>query len=136
MRTLLTALIPQARSSDAFYDSLEKVVNELRSSVGRFVDAWGGSANPPQPEAGPFLKPVSKRDAPDYFTCGWALSCNADMPVVKKPMDLSTVLRNVKTHKYKNKKDFAHDLDLIWENCLLYNSTPVGRAYVCSVADR
>lgn len=39
-------------------------------------------------------------------------------------MDLSTVLRNVKTHKYKNKHEFGVDLDQIWENCLIYNSTP------------
>lgn len=40
-------------------------------------------------------------------------------------MDLSTVLRNIKNHKYKSKADFAADLDLIWENCLLYNTTEV-----------
>ena len=40
-------------------------------------------------------------------------------------MDLYTVGRNVKNHRYKSKADFARDLDLIWENCLIYNSVEV-----------
>ncbi|WWC61037.1 uncharacterized protein I303_103615 [Kwoniella dejecticola CBS 10117] len=38
-------------SADAFYDSLEKIINELKSS----------------PESIAFQRPVSKRDAPDYY---------------------------------------------------------------------
>jgi transcriptional activator SPT7 len=40
-------------------------------------------------------------------------------------MDLTTVARNAKNHKYKNKAEFAADLDLIWENCLNYNTQEV-----------
>ncbi|OCF45433.1 hypothetical protein I317_00679 [Kwoniella heveanensis CBS 569] len=79
---------------DAFYDSLEKIVNELKST----------------PESVAFQKPVSKRDAPDYYE------------VIKKPMDLTTILRNVKARKYKSKADFESDLNLIWSNCFEYNS--------------
>ncbi|EIW69413.1 hypothetical protein TREMEDRAFT_62279 [Tremella mesenterica DSM 1558] len=85
----------QTKSADAFYEGLEKAVNELKSAQQSFA----------------FQKPVSKRDAPDYYE------------IIKRPMDLTTVLRNIKTHKYKNKADFATDLDLIWENCLTYNTT-------------
>ncbi|KAK8869732.1 hypothetical protein IAR55_000300 [Kwoniella newhampshirensis] len=81
-------------AADAFYDSLEKLANELKSS----------------PESLAFQKPVSKRDAPDYYE------------VIKKPMDLSTILRNIKARKYKNKAEFASDLNLIWSNCYEYNS--------------
>ncbi|WWD15998.1 hypothetical protein CI109_100422 [Kwoniella shandongensis] len=81
-------------TADAFYDSLEKIANELKSS----------------PESLAFQKPVSKRDAPDYYE------------VIKKPMDLSTILRNIKARKYKNKAEFASDLNLIWSNCYEYNS--------------
>ncbi|WRT67212.1 uncharacterized protein IL334_004178 [Kwoniella shivajii] len=81
-------------TADAFYDSLEKIVNELKSS----------------PESMAFQKPVSKRDAPDYYE------------VIKKPMDLTTILRNVKSRKYKNKGEFAADITLIWTNCYEYNS--------------
>ncbi|WVQ78346.1 hypothetical protein IAT38_000431 [Cryptococcus sp. DSM 104549] len=81
-------------SADAFYDSLENIVNELKAS----------------PESLAFQKPVSKREAPDYYE------------VIKRPMDLSTVMRNVKSRKYKSKADFAADLNLIWHNCYEYNS--------------
>lgn len=40
-------------------------------------------------------------------------------------MDLGTVLKKVKTRMYKTKAEFKDDLDLIWDNCLLYNSSPV-----------
>lgn len=40
-------------------------------------------------------------------------------------MDLTTLLRNVKAHKYKCKADFASDVDLIWQNCYTYNTTAV-----------
>lgn len=40
-------------------------------------------------------------------------------------MDLSTILRNAKARKYKNKAEFAADLDLIWKNCFEYNSQEV-----------
>ncbi|ORX39969.1 hypothetical protein BD324DRAFT_648586 [Kockovaella imperatae] len=83
----------QPKSADAFYESLEKIINELKST----------------PESLPFQKPVTRRDAPDYYE------------VIKKPMDLSTMLRNIKGHKYKSKAEFAADLNLIWDNCALYN---------------
>lgn len=80
-----------------------------------------------------FHKPVSKRDAPDYYlglsrTDVGVLICT----VVQKPMDLTTVLKNIKTHKYKSKADFGSDLDLIWENCLLYNSSEVSSIHAQS----
>ena len=36
-------------------------------------------------------------------------------------MDLTTLLKNIKQHRYKTKAEFAADLDLIWENCATYN---------------
>lgn len=32
--------------------------------------------------------------------------------------------KKLKAGQYKNKKQFNHDLNLIWDNCLLYNSDP------------
>ena len=45
--------------------------------------------------------------------------------VIKRPMDLATLQKRVKQQTYRTKKAFADDLDLIWSNCLLYNSHPV-----------
>ncbi|KAL7424033.1 Transcriptional activator spt7 [Cryptotrichosporon argae] len=73
-----------AKSADAWYESLEKVVTELKSS----------------PESVVFHRPVSKRDAPDYHNCKSS-----------SPFERAYALA-----------DFATDLDLIWENCLAYNT--------------
>lgn len=78
-------------------DSLERLLLDLRS----------------QSHATAFLARVSKRDAPDYYD------------VIKNPMDLGLMLKNVKSGKYRSKEGFRKDLDLIWDNCLLYNSEPV-----------
>ncbi|WFC95889.1 Transcriptional activator spt7 [Malassezia brasiliensis] len=59
-----------------------------------------------------FLQRVSKRDAPDYYD------------VIKNPMDLGTMQKKLKSGQYKNKAQFQGDLDLIWDNCLLYNASP------------
>lgn len=55
-------------------------------------------------------------------------------------MDLGTVLKKVKQRVYKTKAEFKDDLDLIWDNCLLYNSSPVclrskDRPFSVSIAD-
>lgn len=46
----------------------------------------------------------------------------ADYPtIVKNPMDLSTIQRNLKTNKYKYVEQFLDHVQLIWDNCKLYN---------------
>lgn len=37
-------------------------------------------------------------------------------------MDLGTMSRKVKNHVYKTQREFVDDLNLIWDNCLTYNS--------------
>ena len=39
-------------------------------------------------------------------------------------MDLGTVMKKLKQHLYKSKKEFVDDLNLIWSNCLKYNADP------------
>ncbi|XP_061676443.1 ATPase family AAA domain-containing protein 2-like isoform X2 [Syngnathoides biaculeatus] len=56
-----------------------------------------------------FTKPVDLEEVPDYAA------------VIKKPMDLSTVLSNIDLHQYVTVKDFLQDVDLIWQNALEYN---------------
>lgn len=53
-------------------------------------------------------------------------------------MDLSTVLKKVKNFQYAGKEDFAKDLDLIWENCLTYNtsSDSIYRVHALKMRDR
>lgn len=56
-----------------------------------------------------FTKPVDLEEVPDYAE------------VIKKPMDLSTVLTKIDLHQYVTVKEFIHDVDLIWQNALEYN---------------
>jgi len=85
-------------------------------------------------DAEAFLKPVSRMDYPDYYeraACKlWSffselMSFTPPHIVIKHPMDLGTMLKNVKARKYKSKQEFAADLGLIWKNCFKYNSGPV-----------
>lgn len=41
--------------------------------------------------------------------------------VVKRPMDLSTLLANIDEQKYVTVGEFMSDADLIWQNGLKYN---------------
>ncbi|OSC97569.1 Bromodomain-domain-containing protein, partial [Trametes coccinea BRFM310] len=90
--------------ADAFYDSLEGLLVDLRTVTMDNRDA----------EA--FLKPVSKTEVPDYYD------------IIQNPMDLQTMLKKVKQRQYKSKKEFKDDLDLIWSNCFTYNATEVSVA--------
>ncbi|KAG0689837.1 Transcriptional activator spt7 [Pichia californica] len=82
---------------EELYEACERVVTELRGYTEHST---------------PFLNRVSKRDAPNYYQ------------VIKKPMDLNTVSKKLKTLQYINKTQFVDDLMLIWQNCLTYNSDP------------
>ncbi|GAA6051283.1 hypothetical protein JCM3770_006794 [Rhodotorula araucariae] len=84
-------------AANDFQETLERIVNEIRNTT---------------EHSGPFLQKVRKADVPDYYD------------VIKRPMDLGTLLKKVKQQSYRTKKAFAEDLDLIWSNCLLYNSHP------------
>ncbi|KZV22746.1 transcription initiation factor TFIID subunit 1 [Dorcoceras hygrometricum] len=56
-----------------------------------------------------FLKPVSKKDAPDY------------LDIIDRPMDLATIRDKVRRLEYKNRDDFRHDVYQIVFNAHRYN---------------
>ena len=82
---------------DILYPALEKVLGGLRA----YTD-----------HSFPFLRPVQKKEAPNYYD------------IITNPMDLGTVGKNLKNLKYNSKSEFKQDLDLIWSNCLKYNTLP------------
>merc|ERR1712150_209086 len=59
----------------------------------------------------PFHHPVNKKFVKDYYQ------------VITRPMDMETLLKNVKNYKYKIRAEFLDDIDLIYENCRKYNGT-------------
>ncbi|OLQ17289.1 Protein of unknown function (DUF3591) family protein [Cryptosporidium hominis] len=56
-----------------------------------------------------FWNRVSERIAPNYYN------------LVKRPMWLQLMINKCKKREYKSRKDFQDDLDLIVENCKIYN---------------
>ncbi|ODV79611.1 uncharacterized protein CANTADRAFT_49602 [Suhomyces tanzawaensis NRRL Y-17324] len=82
---------------EELYEACEKVVLELRGYTEHST---------------PFLNKVSKREAPNYGL------------IIKKPMDLNTVMKKLKSLAYSSKQEFLDDVMLIWSNCLTYNADP------------
>ncbi|KAL1991402.1 hypothetical protein VTN49DRAFT_5394 [Thermomyces lanuginosus] len=82
---------------EELYEAAEKVLNELKAMT---------------EHSAAFLTRVNKRDAPDYYN------------VIKHPMDLGTMTKKLKALQYKSKQEFVDDLNLIWSNCLKYNTNP------------
>lgn len=80
---------------EELYEAAEKVLMELKAMT---------------EYAQPFLVRVNKRDAPDYYH------------VISRPMDIGTMIKKLKQLSYKSKREFVDDLNLIWANCLKYNS--------------
>ncbi|CAB9499725.1 Bromodomain testis-specific protein [Seminavis robusta] len=64
-----------------------------------------------KPDAEPFREPVDWQNMGLY-----------DYPkVVKKPMDLGTIKKNIVDRKYKTLMDANEDVKLVWFNCMTYN---------------
>ncbi|KAF7714589.1 Transcriptional activator spt7-like protein [Penicillium ucsense] len=82
---------------EELYDAAEKVLNELKAMT---------------ENSAPFLNKVNKRDVPDYHL------------IIRHPMDLGTMTKKLKAISYKSKQEFVDDINLIWANCLKYNTDP------------
>ncbi|XP_051510366.1 ATPase family AAA domain-containing protein 2-like isoform X2 [Myxocyprinus asiaticus] len=75
-----------------------------------------------------FSKPVDIEEVSDY------------LEVIKQPMDLSTIMMKIDTHKYTVAKNFLADIDLICSNALEYNpdkdpGDKIIRHRACSLKD-
>jgi len=63
------------------------------------------------PDSVPFRKPVDWE--------AWELH---DYPqIIKQPMDLGTIQTNLDSGVYSTPAEFAHDVRLVWRNCMTYN---------------
>ncbi|KAF8658535.1 hypothetical protein HU200_058992 [Digitaria exilis] len=56
-----------------------------------------------------FLKPVTRKDAPDY------------LDFIERPMDLGTIRDKVRKMEYRNRNEFRHDVAQIQLNAHIYN---------------
>jgi len=72
-------------------------------------------------DAGPFLEPVD-----------WKALGIKDYPtIIKRPMDLGTVMKRLEGGQYTSVHDVAADVDLVWSNAMTYNQD---ESYIYSLA--
>ena len=86
---------PTRPGQGELYEALERVLLDIKAFT---------------PHSIPFLHRVSKKDVPDYHL------------VIRHPMDLSTMHKKLRAREYGSKADFVGDLNLIYDNCMTYNT--------------
>lgn len=74
-----------------------KLLEEVVMGLMEEEDAW------------PFLRPVAKKDAPDYYS------------VIKQPMDFQTIKNRLNKFEYTETETLVRDVRLIFSNCVEYN---------------
>ncbi|XP_013119085.1 transcription initiation factor TFIID subunit 1 isoform X2 [Stomoxys calcitrans] len=79
--------------------ALSFIFEKLHSKIKTMQESW------------PFLKPVNKKQVKDYYT------------IIKRPMDLETLGKNIEAHYYHTRADFLADVELIATNCEQYNGS-------------
>ncbi|KAF8973092.1 hypothetical protein BDZ97DRAFT_1648754 [Flammula alnicola] len=89
----MAAVISRSPVKNSVKALMEKLLTELKA----------------EPKAWPFKDPVDPADAADY------------LDIIKHPMDLSTVEHKISTNQYKTFDSFVDDVQLIFDNCRLYN---------------
>lgn len=93
---------------------LEKVINPLLDDNDQvalsfiFEKIVNGKLKLMQ-ESWPFFKPVDRKKVKDYYQ------------VIRRPMDLETILKKIKAQKYHSRVEFLSDIELIVQNCEQYN---------------
>ncbi|XP_076445875.1 histone acetyltransferase KAT2A-like isoform X2 [Babylonia areolata] len=93
---------------DVLYTSLRTVLQQVKNHA----SGW------------PFLKPVDKADAPDYYDH------------IKYPMDLKTMTERLKARYYSNKRIFIADMNRIFTNCRSYNESDTHYFKCANVLER
>lgn len=72
-----------------------------------------------QPKAWIFNEPVdsAKLNISDYHL------------IIQKPMDFGTIRENLKKHYYRSMRQFLEDVELVFNNCFMYNGEqgPISR---------
>ncbi|KFD48713.1 hypothetical protein M514_10424 [Trichuris suis] len=102
-------IITRRRSNgmeQASENSVTERCNLLLSLLHSHADSW------------PFLTPVSKKIAPDYYK------------VIRSPMDLSTIVKKFESGAYECFGEMVNDIEQIFNNCYLYNES-TAEVYGC-----
>ncbi|XP_046390335.1 transcription initiation factor TFIID subunit 1 [Ischnura elegans] len=113
-RRMLSLCVERLGEREERLMRLEKAINPLlddddQVALTFILDSVVNDKLKAMSESWPFLKPVNKKFVRDYYS------------VIKEPMDLETVAKKVKAHKYHNRHEFLADIELILQNCIIYN---------------
>lgn len=113
-RRMLSLCVERLGEREERLMRLEKAINPLlddddQVALTFILDSVVNDRLKAMSESWPFLKPVNKKFVRDYYS------------VIKEPMDLETVAKKVKAHKYHNRHEFLSDIELILQNCVVYN---------------
>lgn len=101
--------VPQVDESIPIYHHWEKVATRMILALMRIKEAWI------------FLDPVDpeKFGVSDY------------LDIIKKPMDFGTIKENLKKHFYRSMRQFLEDVELVFNNCYLYNGEASHVSQMC-----
>ncbi|PPQ89713.1 hypothetical protein CVT25_014114 [Psilocybe cyanescens] len=89
----MAALLARAPVKPSTRTTMEKIMSEMIE----------------EPRGWAFRKPVDTTDVADYFD------------IIKHPMDFSTIQHKISTNQYKSFEGFQEDVQLVFDNCRLYN---------------
>ncbi len=91
--------VPEIDESTPIYYHWEKAAVRMMAALGRNHYAMF------------FNEPVNpeKLGIHDYFD------------IIKRPMDFGTIKEKLKRHEYLTMRQFLEDVELVFENCLIYN---------------
>uniref|UniRef100_A0A1B6CHJ8 Bromo domain-containing protein n=2 Tax=Clastoptera arizonana TaxID=38151 RepID=A0A1B6CHJ8_9HEMI len=113
-RKMLELCVERLADKEERLMRLEKAINPLlddndQVALTFILDSVVNNRLKTMSESWPFVKPVNKKMVKDYYN------------VVKYPMDLETITKKVKSHKYHSRHEFIADVERILQNCTLYN---------------
>jgi transcription initiation factor TFIID subunit 1 len=113
-RRLLQKCIDRLGQKEDKLMKLEKLINPLlgdddQASLSYIFETFLSNKLKPRQESWPFLKPVNKKLVKGYYD------------IIKNPMDLETITKKVKAHRYHSRSDFLADLELIASNSEKFN---------------
>jgi hypothetical protein len=91
--------IPDVPESAPIYDCWDKAAKRLINALWKIPNAFI------------FHEPVDfvKLNIPDY------------LDIIRQPMDFGTIKSKLSSNQYLRLQDFLHDVQLVFDNCILYN---------------
>uniref|UniRef100_A0A671QW02 Histone acetyltransferase n=1 Tax=Sinocyclocheilus anshuiensis TaxID=1608454 RepID=A0A671QW02_9TELE len=102
----------ELKDPDLLYNMLKNLLAQIKHIncvIFGYILTVSSVCEQTHPDAWPFMEPVKKSEAPDYYE------------VIRFPIDLKTMTERLKNRYYVTKKLFIADLQRVITNCREYN---------------